>query len=96
MGRPRSFDEDDVLSRAGELFQRLGYEATSVDDLVTGLGLHRGSLYKAFGSKRGLFVLALRRLVAERLPAAISPDLARRGDLDLVLVAALELAARDA
>lgn len=95
MARPRTFDEDTVLNRAVEAFLQTGYEATSVDDLVRALGLHRGSLYAAFGSKRGLFVAALSRYVAVQLPAA----LAEMGDqdgvadvtaLDLVLVAALE------
>ena len=32
----------------------------SVDDLVTATGVHRGSLYKVFGSKRHLHLTALR------------------------------------
>jgi TetR/AcrR family transcriptional repressor of nem operon len=59
MGRPRSFDEREVVQRACRIFLN-GYNATSVDDLVIGLNLHRGSIYKAFGSKRGLFLAALR------------------------------------
>lgn len=99
VGRPRSFDEGQVLDAATAVFRRLGYEGASVDDLVTGVELHRGSLYKAFGSKRGLFVTCLRRLVGDELPrtvAAHGPGAAVDGDaLDLVLVAALELAAGD-
>lgn len=48
-------------------------------------GLHRGSLYAAFGSKRGLFRTALHHAVDQRLDQAG----------DLVLVAMLELAPRD-
>jgi len=44
-----------------ELFWRQGFEATSTEDLVEGLGIARGSLYKAFGSKEQLYALALRR-----------------------------------
>jgi TetR/AcrR family transcriptional regulator, transcriptional repressor for nem operon len=94
MGRPRSFDQREVVGLASGLFERLGYEATSVDDLVTGVGLHRGSLYKAFGSKRGLFVTALRDAV-EALPERLQGDLVGTATLDLVLVAAMELAHRD-
>ncbi|GAA2425066.1 TetR/AcrR family transcriptional regulator [Streptomyces macrosporus] len=61
MGRPRAFDEERAVEAAAELFARRGYEGTSVDDLVTTLGVHRGSLYKVFGSKRGLYLAALRR-----------------------------------
>ncbi|RKS72797.1 regulatory TetR family protein [Motilibacter peucedani] len=92
MGRPRGFDEVHVVAAAAQLFVERGYEGTSVDDLVTSLGVHRGSLYRAFGSKRGLFVTALRGHVA-RLD---EPDARTTGaSLDLLLVAALELAPRD-
>ena len=60
MGRLRSFDEHTVVAAASTAFIDLGYEATSVDDLLQATGLHRGSLYQAFGSKRGLFLAALR------------------------------------
>lgn len=60
MGRLRSFDERTVVAAATTAFTALGYEATSVDDLLRATGLHRGSLYQAFGSKRGLFISALR------------------------------------
>ena len=97
MGRPRTFDERVVLASAAALFVRLGYASTSVDDLVTTLGLHRGSLYQAFGSKRGLFVSALRRDVDDGLPGL--PPEAHEATastaLDLLLVAVLELAPHD-
>ncbi|MER6530237.1 TetR/AcrR family transcriptional regulator [Streptomyces sp. NPDC001508] len=60
MGRPRAFDTDQAISTAAALFAAHGYEGTSVDDLVTATGVHRGSLYKVFGSKRGLHLTALR------------------------------------
>ncbi|MGI8881062.1 MAG: helix-turn-helix domain-containing protein [Jatrophihabitans sp.] len=74
-----------VLDRAAGLFSRNGYEGTSIDDIVTAAGLHRGSLYATFGSKRGLFRDAMRRAVDQRSDHAV----------DLVLVALLELAPRD-
>jgi TetR/AcrR family transcriptional repressor of nem operon len=102
MARPRAFDVDATITTAGEVFARLGYSATSIDDLVTALGLHRGSLYQAFGSKRGLFLIALRRSVEEELPRADwspagtgTPQLIDTPVLDLLLTAALELAPHD-
>lgn len=92
MARPRSFDTDVVLDAAGTVFCRLGFEAASVDDLVAATGLHRGSIYGAFGSKRGLFLFVLRRATAH--PDSLQ-DGADDDALDLVLVAALELAPRD-
>jgi TetR/AcrR family transcriptional repressor of nem operon len=59
MPRPRTFDEQDVVARAMELFWTKGYDATSVTDLTTALGVHPGSLYRTFGDKHTLFVAAL-------------------------------------
>ena len=41
-------------------FWAKGYEATSMADLCTCTGLHKGSLYQAFGDKHKLFMDALR------------------------------------
>ena len=60
-GRPRTFDDDDVIDRAMHLFWRRGYGATSMRDLADEVGLLPGSLYGAFGDKHALFVLALER-----------------------------------
>lgn len=97
MGRPRGFDESAVVAAAAGQFLSSGYEGTSVDDLVTASGLHRGSLYTAFGSKRGIFLAALRHVVTDDLPASVAAkdDLVEGSALDLVIVAALELAPRD-
>lgn len=66
MGRPREFDTDSVLDRASQVFQERGYSGASVDALQTATGLTAGSLYKAFGHKRGLFAAAYRRYVDTR------------------------------
>jgi TetR/AcrR family transcriptional regulator, transcriptional repressor for nem operon len=87
VGRQRGYDEGEVLDRSARSFLRAGYEGTSIEELVGATGLHRGSLYQAFGSKRGLFVSCLRRQVSEH---PVSED-----TTDLVLVALLELAPRD-
>lgn len=60
VGRPRSFDEDKVLGMVIDVFWRKGYEATSMNDLLNATGLHKGSLYQAFGDKHSLFIRALR------------------------------------
>jgi len=43
-----------------EAFWEKGYEATSLSDLCACTGLHKGSLYQAFGDKHELFMQALR------------------------------------
>ncbi len=80
VGRPREFDVEEALDAAMEAFWAKGYEATSLMDLVSATGLHKGSLYKAFGDKHSLFIQALKRYVQsmrraknETLAAAKSP-----------------------
>ncbi|WP_457825768.1 TetR/AcrR family transcriptional regulator, partial [Staphylococcus aureus] len=48
-------------------FWTRGYHGTSLVDLIDGTGLSRGSLYKAFGDKHGLFLDALDRYIAQSL-----------------------------
>src|SRR5215218_4175754 len=67
MARPREFDEDEALERAMCVFWDQGYEATSVEDLVGGTRLNRGSLYAAFGDKQALFLKTLARYRAQRM-----------------------------
>lgn len=86
MGRNRTFVEDDVIALCADVFRQTGYEGTSIDDLVQATGLHRGSLYKAFGSKRGLFILALKNATTR---ASVDDT------TDLLLVSLMELAPRD-
>jgi len=61
MARPREFDENEVLDKAVKVFWELGYEATSIGDLVEHMGINRASLYGAFGSKAQLFIAVLDR-----------------------------------
>jgi len=64
MARPKEFDRDAVLERAMHLFWERGYEATSIGDLTTHLGIGRQSLYDTFGDKHGLYLAALDRYIA--------------------------------
>jgi TetR/AcrR family transcriptional regulator, transcriptional repressor for nem operon len=59
MARPKEFDVNRTLAKAMDVFWTRGYEATSMQDLVTHLGVNRQSIYDTFGDKRGLFVAAL-------------------------------------
>lgn len=55
MPRVKTFDENEVLTKAMNLFWKNGYAATSVQDLVSHLGINRASLYDTFGDKEQLF-----------------------------------------
>jgi AcrR family transcriptional regulator len=59
-GRPRSFEERDALEKATRVFRSKGYDGATIDDLVTGMGVGRPSLYSVFGDKRTLFLRVLR------------------------------------
>ncbi len=61
MARPREFDEDKVLDGAMNVFWAHGYEGASLPDLLKGMGLTRGSLYKAYKDKKSLFINILHR-----------------------------------
>lgn len=61
MARTKDFDENEVLSKAIELFWYKGYNGTSMQDLVDGLGISRSSLYDTYTDKHTLFVKALER-----------------------------------
>jgi TetR/AcrR family transcriptional repressor of nem operon len=65
VGRPRKFCEEQALESAMEVFWEKGYEATSLADLMAATGLHKGSIYQAFGDKHNLFILALKQYMNE-------------------------------
>ena len=64
-GRPRSFDTDQVLDRVRDTFWRYGYAGTSMDQLAAATGLHKPSLYGAFGDKKKLYLAALDNYLAD-------------------------------
>lgn len=63
MARTKEFDEDAVLLKAMLLFWEQGYEKTSMQDLVTRMGIHKGSLYDTFGDKHSLYIKALKKYI---------------------------------
>ena len=54
-GRPRQFDEDQAVGAALAVFVREGYEGASCETLLAAMGMNSGSMYAAFGGKRGLY-----------------------------------------
>lgn len=77
MARPKEFNPEEALDRATEVFWRRGYEATSIEDLTTSMGINRGSLYDTFGGKQELFLACMDRycqgMVASRLSVLNQP-----------------------
>ncbi len=56
LGRPRSFDKEDALRAAMNVFWSLGFENTSLSALSKAMKLNPPSIYAAFGSKKDLFL----------------------------------------
>jgi len=63
-GRPRAFDEEEVLDVAMRLFWEHGFDGTSMSELTEAMGINRRSVYAAFGNKEALFTAALERYLA--------------------------------
>jgi TetR/AcrR family transcriptional repressor of nem operon len=59
MSRPKEFNPDKALEKAMHIFWHKGYEATSMEDLLSAMDISRGSLYATFGDKRELFIKAM-------------------------------------
>jgi len=53
--RTKQFNEEEILKKAMELFWEKGFHATSIQNLVSCLGINRASLYDTFGGKEELF-----------------------------------------
>ena len=95
MARTKSFDPEEAVDKAMEVFWRKGYARTTPQDLVDAIGIGRGSLYNAFAGKHDLFERALRRYQARETARLIdlldgpgSPRERVRAALTLVLAAA--------
>jgi TetR/AcrR family transcriptional repressor of nem operon len=61
MGRKKTYQRDDLIERAMQLFWQFGYEGTPVAALTDYLGVNKFGLYAEFGSKEGLYHAALQR-----------------------------------
>lgn len=86
MTRRREFDNEAVLEKAMEVFWKRGYEATSIQDLVECMGVNRGSIYNAFGDKRGLFQAAISyygdKIVQKAIACLEAPGASKQAIID--------------
>lgn len=58
-GRPRTFDREQALHSALEVFWKRGYEPATMGELCAAMGINPPSLYAAFGNKASLFMEAV-------------------------------------
>ena len=80
----KTFDTEDVISRAIAVFWNKGYEATSMADLTKAMGINKGSLYNAFGSKKKLFIHALQQYDRNRTQRTLNKMYAMETPLDAI------------
>ncbi len=67
-GRVKVFEEHDVVDKAIKIFWSNGYEASSTEDLLAGMGIGKGSFYNAFaGGKKELFEKSLEQFSDEAI-----------------------------
>ena len=72
MPRPKEFDRGEALKAAIGVFWEQGFERSSAEDLTRAMGISRQSLYDTFGSKRNLYLEALRAYSSESVADLIS------------------------
>jgi len=72
VGRPRTFDKDEALTKAMYVFWEKGYEGTTMADLVDSIGMKAPSIYAAFGNKDAIF----KDVVSHYLPIVANGQLA--------------------
>jgi TetR/AcrR family transcriptional repressor of nem operon len=84
MARPLEFDRSKAVNKALVLFWRKGYQASSLADLLSAMGIGRSSFYAAFTDKRTLFLECL------DLFAARTVDVVQRARCEMPPVDALQ------
>lgn len=92
-GRPLSFDRDTALEQAMHVFWERGYEAASIADLTSAMGITPPSLYTAFGDKEKLFLEAIERYATgpgSAGPRALKEEPTARGAIERWLHEAAE------
>jgi AcrR family transcriptional regulator len=96
-GRPRSFDRDEALRRAMELFWAKGFEGASLAELTQAMQINPPSLYAAFGSKEALFreaVAAYSKTVGGRIWSAFEAAPSAREAIAQLLRSSSEIMAQ--
>lgn len=72
MARSKEFDTTEVLHKAMEVFGHYGYEGTTLQNLLDGLGIARQSLYDTYGTKRDLFIKAVKHYIDEKSSGVVT------------------------
>lgn len=68
----KSFNIDEAVDNATNVFWAKGYEAASLAELLKAMNINKGSFYNAFGSKKELFTLSLLKYDREQPRAMLT------------------------
>ncbi len=67
-GRPKIFNQEEIVDKAIEVFWKNGYEASSTEVLLQAMGIGKSSFYLAFkGGKKELFEKAMEQRSTDSL-----------------------------
>ncbi|MEO7766321.1 MAG: TetR/AcrR family transcriptional regulator [Ferruginibacter sp.] len=93
VGRPKIFEEKDVIRKASEVFWKKGYEAASAEELLKAMQMGKGSFYLHFkGGKKELYQRSL-NLFSDEAMDRFNKNLAEAGDeIDFLKAFILSLA----
>lgn len=80
----KTFEMEDVIAHAITVFWHKGYAATSMADLTKAMGINKGSLYNAFGSKKKLFIEVLKQYDRDRTQRTLKKMNAVEAPLDAI------------
>ncbi len=98
MGRHPVVERDHAIDKVLDTFWERGFAATSMDDLLAATGMHKGSFYRCFGSKRTAFTEALYLYVERVAHDDVLPALSGSGSatsrLERLVMARLDSALR--
>jgi TetR/AcrR family transcriptional repressor of nem operon len=78
-GKPKSFDRNEVLTKAMETFWSKGYEATGMTELLEEMGIQRQSFYNEFHSKAQVYEEAI-DLYCDTILGKIAAELNKSGN----------------
>lgn len=83
-GRPRQFDEKEVLDQVVGVFWAKGFDGTSLSNLFEKVSIPRQSLYNVFGSKEEVFVRALQHYFEHMMSPNLAPLNAPDADIEAI------------
>lgn len=67
-GRPKHYQDEELIDRAIEVFWQKGYNAASAQDLLKAMDIGQGSFYRSFpGGKKELYQKSLNRFLEKRI-----------------------------